>query len=142
MPDLAPKPALCHSHRRNPSIITHISPTRVGYVVKVLSYSIAANLILPLVPKFTSTIDDLHTTRKHLSEYERQFPMSPAGNLVTGDDTTPDQTMITAQQNEVELVERHSKTGSALLKVPPELRAMIYEPLIEAEDLSILRVSK
>ena len=29
-----------------------------------------------------------------------------------------------------------------LLKLPPELRAMIFEPLIQAGDLSILRVSK
>lgn len=35
-----------------------------------------------------------------------------------------------------------AKKPFPLLKLPPELRAMIFEPLIQAGDLSILRVSK
>ena len=38
---------------------------------------------------------------------------------------------------------RETATGTfPLLKLPPELRTMIFEPLIQAGDLSILRVSK
>ena len=41
------------------------------------------------------------------------------------------------------LATRETATGtSPLLKLPPELRTIIFEPLIQAGDLSILRVSK
>ena len=41
------------------------------------------------------------------------------------------------------LASRGTATSSfPLLKLPPELRAIIFEPLIQAGDLSILRVSK
>ena len=52
-------------------------------------------------------------------------------------DEKASQTMISP------LATRETATGTfPLLKLPPELRIMIFEPLIQAGDLSILRVSK
>ena len=52
-----------------------------------------------------------------------------------------DQTPLDAQEEEVVAAD-FPMAKESLLKLPTEVREMIYEPLIEAGDLSILRVSK
>lgn len=59
-----------------------------------------------------------------------------------GDDVALDHALLVPRQEEVVSAEFPTKKPFPLLKLPPELRAMVYEPLIEAGDLSVVRVSK
>ncbi len=58
------------------------------------------------------------------------------------EDVVPDHVMIMAPQKEGGNAEIATERTFPLLELPPELRLLIYEPLIEAGDLSISRVSK
>ena len=66
----------------------------------------------------------------------------PFAKKIDGDDVAPDHTMIMAHQKEVVTAEIATERTFPLLGLAPELRLLVYEPLIEAGDLSILRVSK
>ena len=67
--------------------------------------------------------------------------MSVAGKSV-GNNVALNHAMITDSREEAVPNEIAIESIFPLFKLPPELRAMIYEPLIQAGHLSILRVSK
>ena len=73
---------------------------------------------------------------------ERNPNMASQHNGVLEGGTAVDQRPADAQEEEVASADFPIAKEFPLLKLPMEVREMIYEPLIEAGDLSILRVSK
>ena len=68
--------------------------------------------------------------------------MSLPENSMFANHVALDHALLVPRQEEVVSAEFPTKKPFPLLKLPPELRAMVYEPLIEAGDLSVVRVSK
>lgn len=99
-------------------------------------------LSLPLSPIQQLTLIVEGSLPKKIARISKEDPEMPVAGNSVGDDVALDHGMITDSQEEV--VPNEVVTGSTfpLLKLPPELRAMVYEPLIQAGDLSILRVTK